>query len=84
MMDYGEEPTETSLLTHWYEQLCLNKEYSDQLSLTVTRIIQKHPQLAKWGTQKEMMEKFTKMEGQNGSVPAQLTHFPVQMYYIIY
>jgi hypothetical protein len=35
-------------------------------------------------TQKEMMEKFTKMEGQNGNVPAQLTHFPVQMYYSIY
>jgi hypothetical protein len=38
----------------------------------VTRIIEKYPQLAKWETQKEMMEKFTKMEGQNGrSVPTQ-------------
>ena len=50
----------------------------------LTRIIEKYPQLAKWETQKEMMEKFTKMEGQNGSVPTQLTHFPVQMYYSIY
>jgi hypothetical protein len=31
-----------------------------------------------------MMEKFAKIEGQNGSVPTQLTHFPVQVYYIIY
>jgi hypothetical protein len=31
-----------------------------------------------------MMEKFTKMECQNGNVPTQLTHFPVQMYYRIY
>jgi hypothetical protein len=52
--------------------------------VNLTRNIEKYPQLAKWETQKEMMEKFTKMECQNGNVPTQLTHFPVQMYYRIY
>jgi hypothetical protein len=35
----------------------------------MTKIIEKYPQLAKWETQKEMIEKFTKTEGQNGMFP---------------